>query len=160
MVWKCYLEYKTIWSYAHMLVIIGYLIISWKSNKKWLSGLNVTYSSRPWVGDAPLECNPLKVGPFSMSEGPVEDCENVRHVVHAHCWAFKHGAETTCTTWVRHCNRNQYSPSQDPPRWNILRLFIKVSFSELSLGELAVTLRWQQLTYFLLDGLMWFGSAI
>lgn len=53
-----------------------------------------TYSSGPRVGDAPLECDPLKVGPFSVSEGPVEDCENVRHVVHAHCRAFEHGAET------------------------------------------------------------------
>ena len=64
---------------------------------EWIA-LKWTHSSWPWIWDAPLESHPLKVGPVSVSEGPIEDCEDVGHVVHTHGWAFEHGAEET--RWI------------------------------------------------------------
>lgn len=56
---------------------------------------NLAHGSWPWVRDAPLERHPLKVGSVSVGEGPVEDGEDVGHVVHAHRRAFKHRAGET-----------------------------------------------------------------
>lgn len=49
-----------------------------------------THSSRPRVGDPPLERNPLIVGPISVGVGAQENPPNVCHVIHTNCWAFKY----------------------------------------------------------------------
>ena len=54
----------------------------------------VTYSAGPRVGDLPGVGDPLVVGALLVGEGPVEDGQDVSHVVHAHGRAFEHRTET------------------------------------------------------------------
>lgn len=91
-------------------------------NKQWMNKWMTewAHSSRPWVRDASLEGHPLKVGSLSVREGPVEDGEDVGHVVHAHRRAFEHGAEGM--RWDAYFNRKSlHSQLRDPPNLSILQ---------------------------------------
>lgn len=140
-------------------------IMHWNSQclNEWMAKKQ-THSSGPRIRDTPLEGHPLKVGPLPVSERPVEDGEDVGHVVDTHRWAFKHGAEemrcilvwnTTTATYYTH------NLETHPARIFCSRLlrcqFLRMS---CSLGGTAATPPVGKLTSFPLIDLMWFGSVI